>query len=170
MHGSREELTVRYEQLTQVASAFWEWRNKLMRFVFTGAGGALVATAWTYDRELGRWIAVPLLFGAVLSYASAYLDRRSGWIAGECYRVGEVIEREWTRDAQVSLDASSDGLVDHEARGIFSVLNWSHRQRWSRRAMWRGEVRTFGALLPQLFRATSAALTAAAGFALWFPP
>lgn len=54
---------MRCEQAVSVASAFWEWRNKLMRFVFTGVGGALVATAWMYDRDFGRWMSVPLFGG-----------------------------------------------------------------------------------------------------------
>jgi hypothetical protein len=174
-----EEQRMRYEQAVNVASAFWEWRNKLMRFVFTGVGGALVATAWMYDRDFGRWLSVPLLFGGLLSVGSAFLDRRSGWIVGECYRVGRRLEEIW----QPLPDSQGErALTDAERRGIFSALAWSYDRRLENEQgkvgattatkasarsdevtrlvnrMWVGDRRTFGTLLPWLFAVAGSVL------------
>ncbi|MGH7188055.1 MAG: hypothetical protein ACREF0_02600 [Acetobacteraceae bacterium] len=181
MTDGPEEQKLRYEQAMLVASHFWEWRNKLMRFVFTGIGGALAATAWMFDRNFGRWICVPLLFGGLLSVASAFFDRRSGWIVGSTYRVGREIEVNW-KPLTGTGPLTSDDAVQ---RGIFSALALSQegiqRQGRGLRAtvvflrktiagMWAGRIRTFGTLLPLLFAFSGAVLLVLALVALILGP
>jgi hypothetical protein len=174
MAAIRESQQIRYEQVMQVARAFWEWRSKLLRLVFLGVGGALAAAAWMYDHDFGRWVGAPFIFGAVLSLAFAYLDRRSGWIVGECYRVGRNIEEEWSgysrRPRPGLANPPRADRMKCEEMGIFSVLSWSHDQPSSWKTMWRGEARTFGTLLPQLFRITSVVLLVAAAIVFWTSP
>lgn len=55
----------------------------------------------------------------LLSSSSAFLDRRSGWIVGECYRVGRNLEATWQ---PLSESERQQELTDAERRGIFRAL------------------------------------------------
>jgi hypothetical protein len=187
-----EEQRLRYEQTMLVASHFWEWRNKLMRFVFTGIGGALAATAWMFDRDFGRWTSVPLFFGGLLSVASAFFDKRSGWIVGSSYVVGRDIEANWKRDTLAEPppchDESEERRKLHRAaqKGIFSALALSQEDVPKRQGrglpatvtflratidgMWDGRIRTFGTLLPLLFVSSGTVLLVLALVALIVSP
>lgn len=56
-----------YEENGRVAAAFWEWRHKVMTYLFTGVAGIAVATGWLYFQPgLKNWAAGPPVLGALL--------------------------------------------------------------------------------------------------------
>jgi hypothetical protein len=90
-----EKLSMLYQEVVKVASVFWEGRYKVMTFFFTGVAGLFTLSGWVYRQpELRRWLPLPLLLGAILSFISFFLDLRNADILRACYSFGKEIEIE----------------------------------------------------------------------------
>lgn len=89
----RTERDALYRQTTQLIELFLGWRHKVMMFTFAVNSALLGLSVWMYEHDLGRAIAGPLLFAALLAAASSVFDGRNQRILDGCYEIGEAIER-----------------------------------------------------------------------------
>jgi hypothetical protein len=88
-----ENLSLMYQENAKVAAVFWEWRHKLLVACFIGVAALFTLAGWFYQQaDLKRLLSAPLLLGAILSFASFFLDRRNAKILRDCYRVGKDLE------------------------------------------------------------------------------
>lgn len=133
-----------YEHNTRLAEAFWEWQHKSLTLFSTGVGALLAIDAWMYDRDFGRWLAVPTAAAFLLSWLCAGMAGRNRRILNAAYERG------------AELEGKLRAGLDLQRSSIYQWLETSdsfYRRR-----------------LPWIFRATMAVSFAATVLAIVGPP
>jgi hypothetical protein len=87
-----DALQTAYDQVSHVIQLFLDWRHKVMAFTFTATGGLLALAAWMYDHDLRWTIAIPLIVGALLAFASFVFDKRNHQILMASYALADAFE------------------------------------------------------------------------------
>ena len=103
-----------YQENAKIAAIFWEWRHNLMTGCFTAIIALFALSGWFYQQNFGRWTALPLLIGFIVSFVSLNLDERNRVILNECYKIGAKIENKLYSEKE-------DNIV-----GIFGVIRQPH--------------------------------------------
>lgn len=110
-----ENLRLLYSENAKVATAFWDWRHKVMTRFFAAVAACVVMASWFYQhRELKAWVFIPFALAALFSVLSDMMDRVNTKVLGECYHLGMMMEQKLSDDA-----------------GIFNAIIKMHQSRTS---------------------------------------
>jgi len=116
-----QRLTLLYTENAKVAAIFWEWRNKILTQLFAVVAGLTALDGWFYQRNLYRFLPIPLLLGSVFSFVAFFLDYANGRALGDCLRLGGQLESQLHERAGVFKLLAENKFVSH-TRIFYLVL------------------------------------------------
>jgi phosphoglycerol transferase MdoB-like AlkP superfamily enzyme len=89
----RADLSLKYAENARLAAVFFEWRHKLMTFVFTVTAALVVAFGWLLEHDASKWVAsAPLFVAASVALAAVPITARHGDILRDAYKRGAALE------------------------------------------------------------------------------
>lgn len=86
-------LSVLYQENARLAATFWEWQHKTLTIFTSGVVAVLAIEAWMFNQGFGRYMAAPLIAGALLCFICVLFARRNREILNATYGIGAALEQ-----------------------------------------------------------------------------